>query len=185
MTILSAWGEQGRQESNLRPADLESAALPIELLPYRRSALSISADPRGRLGNDFRNDTSTDGTATVADREAQTFAHGDGGDEFNVELSIITRHNHLDAFWQLDHAGHVCGTEVELRTVAFEERRVTSTLFFAQDVNLCNEFGVWLDGAWLGQNLTALNVFFLDKIGRASCRERVLIAVVDVVVKKR
>jgi hypothetical protein len=32
---VQEFAEQGRQESNPQPLDLESSALPIELLPYR------------------------------------------------------------------------------------------------------------------------------------------------------
>src|SRR5690606_33637000 len=53
--------------------------------------------------------------------------------------------------------GNVCGAEVELRTVAFEERRMTATFVFGQHVDFGFKVGVRGDGAWLGQYLTALN----------------------------
>jgi hypothetical protein len=57
--------------------------------------------------------------------------------------------------------GYVGSTEVELRTVALEERSVATALLFGQNVNLGLELGVRLDGARLGQNLATLNVFTL------------------------
>src|SRR5699024_1415641 len=71
------------------------------------------------------------------------------------------RHNHFHAFRQLAGTGHVSSTEVELRTVAFEERSVTAAFVLAQHVHFSFELGVRLDGARLGQNLTTLNVFTL------------------------
>src|SRR5690606_8714904 len=56
---------------------------------------------------------------------------------------------------------HVSGTEVELRTVAFEERSVTTAFFLRQNVDFCGELGVRPNRTWLGQNLTTLNVVTL------------------------
>lgn len=47
-----------------------------------------------------------------------------------------------------------------MRTVVREEWCVATTLVLAEDVNLGLELGVWLDRAWLGNDLTALDVFF-------------------------
>jgi len=58
-------------------------------------------------------------------------------------------------------AGHVGGAEVELRAIALEERGVAAAFVFAEHVNLGCEFGVGCDGAGLGQNLAALDVFAL------------------------
>src|SRR5690606_30603498 len=78
------------------------------------------------------------------------------------------RHHHLGAFGKLDRAGHVRGAEVELGTVAGEERRVTPALFLGEDVDLSREFGVRGDRAGLGQNLAALDVLFLDAAEQAA-----------------
>ena len=50
--------------------------------------------------------------------------------------------HHLNAFGQGDDAGDVGGTEVELRTVVGEERRVTAAFVLGQDVDLALELGV-------------------------------------------
>src|SRR5690606_22402201 len=65
------------------------------------------------------------------------------------------------AFRQFARTGYVSGTEVELRTVALEERGVTTTFFLGQHVHFCFELGVRLDGARLGQYLTTLYVVTL------------------------
>ena len=59
-------------------------------------------------------------------------------------------------------AGHVGGPEVELRTVAVEERGVTAALFAGQDVDLSFELGVRGDAARLGEDHTALDFVALD-----------------------
>jgi hypothetical protein len=62
---------------------------------------------------------------------------------------------------RLDGAGHVRGTEVELRTVAVEERGVTTAFFLGEDVHLRGEVGVRLDRTRLAQHLATLDVFTL------------------------
>ncbi|UYH33528.1 elongation factor Tu [Pseudomonas aeruginosa] len=79
----------------------------------------------------------------------------------NVGIDVVARHYHLYAFRQFAVTGHVGGTEVELRTVALEERGVTTTFFLGQHVHFALELGVRLDGARLGQNLATLYVFTL------------------------
>ena len=68
-----------------------------------------------------------------------------GVDQLDRDRHVVTRHDHLFAFWQFDGAGHVGRAEVELRTVVVEERRVTATFVFGQDIDLAREVGVWLD----------------------------------------
>ena len=94
---------------------------------------------------DADDDTGADGTAALADSEAEALLDGDGGDQLDMHVDVITRHAHLDAFGKGDDAGHVRGTEVELGTIVVEERGVTAALFLGQDVNLALELGVgWM-----------------------------------------
>ncbi|SPW32011.1 Uncharacterised protein [Edwardsiella tarda] len=78
--------------------------------------------PDYRLLDNFSNNARTNGTAAFADCEAQTVVHGDRVDQGNNHLDVVARHYHLYAFRQFDGTSHVSSTEVELRTVAFEER---------------------------------------------------------------
>src|SRR5271168_1540891 len=109
------------------------------------------------LGNNAR----TNGPAAFTNGEAQTFVHGDRGDQVNVDRHVITRHDHFRAFLQRDNACHVSGAEIELRAIVGEERRMTATLFLRQDVGLSVELGVRGDRARSCQNLAALDVFTL------------------------
>src|SRR5262245_3711932 len=111
--------------------------------------------------DDLGDDASADGTAAFTDREAQTFVHRDRRDQRHFHLDVVTRHDHLYAFRQFARTGHVRRTEVELGAVAFEERRMTATLFLRQYVHLSVELGVRLDRAWLRQHLATLNLFTL------------------------
>src|SRR4030066_861289 len=92
------------------------------------------------------------GASAFANGEAQAVFHGDRVDQRDHELDVVARHDHLGAGRQAAGAGHVGGTEIELRAVALEERGVTATLFLAQDVHLGLELGVRVDRAGLGQH---------------------------------
>ena len=101
------------------------------------------------------------GTATLADSEAETFVHGDRSDEGYLHLDVIARHYHLYAVRQLDGAGNVSRPEIELRTIAAEERGVTAAFFLGQDVYLAVEVRVRMYRAGLCQNLAALDLVTL------------------------
>src|SRR5262245_38549945 len=94
---------QGRRESNPQPAVLETAALPIELLPCRSALLQ-----------DLGHDAGADGAAALADREPEALFHGDRSDQLHHHLDVVPRHDHLHPGRQLDGPGHVGGAEVEL-----------------------------------------------------------------------
>src|SRR5690606_10560971 len=131
----------------------ETAKGPVRL-PERPDRPRVSLDDLGYNAGANR-------TAAFADSETQTFVHGDRVDQLDNHLHVVARHDHLNTFRQRYRASHVRGTEVELRTVALEERRVTTTLFLAQDVHLGLELGVRGDGARLGQYLATLNFLTL------------------------
>src|SRR5690606_5731291 len=95
--------------------------------------------------DDLRHHAGADGAAAFADRETQAFVHRDRVDQRHHHLHVVARHHHLHAFGQLAGAGDVGGAEVELRTVALEERRMTATLDLAQHVHLTLEVRVRLD----------------------------------------
>ena len=67
--------------------------------------------------------------AAFPDGEAELFLQGDGGDQLDVDGHVVTGHDHLYPFGQLDDSGYVCCSEVELGTVAGEEGGMTTTLF--------------------------------------------------------
>src|SRR5271157_5083121 len=90
----------------------------------------------GNLLLDLGDDARTNGPAAFTDGEAQTFVHGDRGDQLDGDRHVVARHHHLGALRQRHHAGHVRRTEVELRAVVGEERGVTATFFLGQDVGL-------------------------------------------------
>src|SRR5690606_10959630 len=117
--------------------------------------------PHILLLDDLCNHTRTDGATAFANRETQTFFHRDRVDQIHGDADIVARHDHFGAGRKLDRTSHVGGAEVKLRTVALEERGVTTAFVLAQHVNLGSELGVRSDGARLGQDLTALDFFTL------------------------
>src|SRR5512133_4335154 len=94
-----------------------------------------------KLLQDLRDTARADGAAAFADSEAQALLHRDGADELASDLDVVAGHDHLGALGQVRHAGHVGGAEVELRTVAVEERGVTAAFLLGQDVDLAEELG--------------------------------------------
>ena len=99
------------------------------------------------LLDNFADDTGANRTATFADCEAKLFIHGDRGDQLYGNSNVVTRHNHLGSFRELNDTSHIRGAEVKLRTIALEERCVTAALFLGQDVGFCLELGMRSDAA--------------------------------------
>ena len=87
--------------------------------PVRNTEAGVTLDQE--LLQDLGNNAGTDGTATLTDSETQALLDSDGGDQLNAHHDVIAGHAHLNALGQSDDAGHVSGTEVELRTVVVEE----------------------------------------------------------------
>src|SRR5579871_5837940 len=83
------------------------------------------------LVQDLGDDTRADGQATFADSELGAFFERDRHNQFNDHAHIIAGHDHLDASGQFNRAGHIHRADVELRTVAGEERLMTPTLVLA------------------------------------------------------
>src|SRR6478735_12241535 len=113
------------------------------------------------LLDNLSNDACADGTAAFTDSEAQTFFHGDRGDQLDRDRHVVARHHHFLVLRQLDRARHVRRTEVELRTVVVEERRVAAAFVLAQHVHVSREVRVRVDRTRLGQHLATLHVFAL------------------------
>ena len=92
-------------------------------------------------------------TAAFTNSEASSIFKSDWSDQFNSYCDVVTRHNHFSTFWQVDDTSYVSCTEVELWTVACEERLMTATLFFSQNVDLCSEVSVWFNRTRFSQEL--------------------------------
>ena len=90
---------------------------------------------------DLGNGTGTYGAATLTDREAKTFLHGDWLNQLNSHLGGVAWHYHLGTSWQGDNTGYVSGTEVELWAVVRVERVVTATLILTKDVDVALKVG--------------------------------------------
>ena len=94
------------------------------------------------LLGDLRDHSRADGATALADREPKALVHGDRLDQLDRHLDVVARHDHLGPLGEVRDPGHVGRTEVELRAVAREERRVAATLLLLQAVDLRLELGM-------------------------------------------
>ena len=92
--------------------------------------ISVSSSG-GTLIEDLCHNARTDRTATFANRETNTIVHRDWLVHFDGHFDVIAGHAHFGTD-QIGGSGDVRGSEVELRSVAAEERRMTTTLILAQ-----------------------------------------------------
>src|SRR5690349_12761524 len=75
------------------------------------------------LLENLRHDTRAHGATTFANGEADAIVHGNGLVQLDRYPHVVARHAHFGSD-QVGGAGHVRGPEVELRTIAAEERRM-------------------------------------------------------------
>src|SRR6476646_8218649 len=164
------WGSQaikGACEQAKTPMPGPRNATPRVLRHTAQRGPDRSPDPAGccwcrvRSLEDLGDAAGADRAATLADGEAQTVLQGDGLDQVDLHLGVVTGHDRLGALGQVDHAGHVSRPEVELRTVVVVERRVTATLVLGQDVDVGLELRVRGDRARLDDDLATLDVLAL------------------------
>src|SRR5699024_1239414 len=131
--------------------------------PHQNAIFDFGALSWGpKLLSDVGDLTSTDGPATLADREPQTLVHGDRLNQLDTDLRVVARHHHFRPLREADNTGHVSRTEVELRPVVVEERRVPATLVLGQDVDGTVELRVGGGGTRLDDDLTTFHVVALD-----------------------
>src|SRR5690606_21301209 len=97
-----------------------------------RRSLNHSAE----LFDDFGDTTGTDGAAAFTDGEALGLLHGDRAHQVDFDGDVVTGHDHLNAGGQVDDASDVGRAEVELGTIAVEERGVAAAHFLGEDVDL-------------------------------------------------
>src|ERR1700685_3244906 len=105
--------------------------------------------------------TCADGFTALADGEAQALLHRNRGDQLHHDLDVVPGHHHLGALRQLHRSRDIGGAKVELRPIAFEERRVTAPLLLAQHIHFGLKLGVRRDAAGLAQTLPALHFLAL------------------------
>ena len=105
--------------------------------------------------------------ATLADSELEALLHSDRVNQLSLDGDVVARHSHLNLAAigvgeLLDVTGDVGGAEVELRTIAGEERGVTATLLLGQNVDLAGEGSMRGNRAGGAENLAALDGLTLD-----------------------
>src|SRR6476661_10356775 len=98
-----------------------------------------------RLLNDLGNRARADRAAALADSEAGALLECHRRKQLTGDRRVVARHHHFHALGQLQRAGDVGRPDVELRTVAVEERGVAAALFLREHVDLTLELGVRQD----------------------------------------
>ena len=106
------------------------------LLYITSSRQKTDGCPDDILLNNAGYNAGTNGSAAFTNCEAQSLLDCDGRDQRDLHANVIAGHYHLYAFRQLDYTGYVGRSEVELRTIAIEERCMSATLFLGQYVYL-------------------------------------------------
>src|SRR3989338_3482629 len=114
-----------------------------------------------KLRGNFRDDAGADRLAAFADSEVLFLFERDRGGELHFEGDRVARHHHLLPLRERHLARHVRRADIELRLVAREERRVTTSFVLAEDIHLSVKVGVRRDRTDLCEYLTAVHVFFL------------------------
>src|SRR4029077_17619777 len=118
---------------------------------------------RGRLLiQNIAHATRADGFAAFANCEPNSLLHGYRRDQLDLDRDVVARHDHLHTIRQFDCAGYIRRPEIKLWPVIGEEWSVTSAFLLTQHVNFRLEFLVRRDGARLGDNLSALDLFLLE-----------------------
>ena len=91
------------------------------------------------LVKNLSNLTSSYRAATLTDSETELLVKSYRSDELNVDLDIVTRHNHFNALRESNLASNVKSSDEELRTIVIVEWSMTATLFLLQHINLSLE----------------------------------------------
>src|SRR3989338_1530042 len=113
------------------------------------------------LSGNFGNDAGADGFASFSNGKPLLFFEGDRGDQFDLESHSVPGHDHHNTLSQSNLAGYIRRSDVELRFVSSKERRMASSFFFLQNVNLRLKIGVRSYRTRLGDNLGAVNILCL------------------------
>src|SRR5437016_14672512 len=145
------------------PPNFATRPLPSLAPPDSRGRLSLPISSLlSSLLADLADGARADRVAAFADGEPQSLLHGNRGDQLNHQLYVVARHHHLGARRQFGHSRHVRGSQVELRTISLEERRMPPPFFLGQHVHLGLELGVRRDRARLLQHHAALHLVLAD-----------------------
>src|SRR5258708_3831768 len=95
--------------------------------------------------------------AAFTNGETKLLLHGNGRDQFYHHVHIVPRHHHLHSRGQFHYPRHICCTEIKLRTVVLEKRRVPPAFFFRQHIHRSPELLVRCDRPRLAYHLPSFH----------------------------
>eukprot|EP00043_Microstomoeca_roanoka_P004985 m.52992 g.52992 ORF g.52992 m.52992 type:complete len:435 (+) comp12746_c1_seq1:3487-4791(+) len=127
----------------------------------------IRIKTKATLAENLGDNASSNSLVTFTNCESLTLLERNIGDEFNLAACVLTGHHHL-ALRELDCASDITSAGKHLRTVTIDKRSVTTTFFFAQNVELCLELAVGFDGTGLAHDLTLADVFALQTAAKST-----------------
>ena len=120
------------------------------------------------LFHDLRYYACTYRASAFTNCKPQSFFHCNLRDQLDRHHYVVSGHYHLYPFRQLDYPRYIRRSEVKLRTVSIEERRMSSAFFLLQYVYLSFELGMRMNGARLAQYLSSFDFVSLDSAEEAS-----------------
>ena len=82
------------------------------------------------LLNNIGDGSRTDRASAFPDGESQTLFHRNRRDQLDFHLDVVARHHHLDSRRQVGDSGHIRRSEIKLRAIAREKRRVSAAFLF-------------------------------------------------------
>src|SRR3990167_4258121 len=97
----------------------------------------------------------------LANRESLLLFERHRRNQLHHEFNRIARHYHLCSLRQGHLARYIGCSNVKLRFVTGEKRRVAAAFFFGQDIYLRFELGMRRNGTGLGNYLPALHILLL------------------------
>src|SRR3989344_3277501 len=113
-----------------------------------------------RLRDYLRDDACADRLAALADCKAGLRLERHRRYELDLKGHGVARHNHLGACGKRYLAGHIGRSDVELRLVSGEERRVAASFVFGKHVYLAFKLGVRINRTRLSEHLAAVDAVF-------------------------
>src|SRR3954468_24872981 len=81
-------------------------------------AAPAPASRAGTLFDDVRHGTGADRSAALADSEPGALFKRDRGHQLAADRCVVARHDHLDAFRQVQRAGDIGRPKIKLRAIA-------------------------------------------------------------------
>ena len=92
-----------------------------------------------RLLNQLRNNSCTNGFATLTKRKSESFGHGHRVNQIHFDVGVIARYHHLHILGKVDVASHISSAEEKLRSVGYDRQSSTAERFVKMSTQTASE----------------------------------------------